>query len=82
MKILLTLRFELQTCPKILFSERDSWPVYVLLQYDRVHDPKRKFNIAAVLIGLVADGEAREWLYPNKNFPKYFPDVKLSPAFW
>ena len=67
---------------KITFSERDSGAVYVLLQYDRVYDPKRKFNIAKrVLIGRVADGEAREWLYPNKNFPKYFPDVKLSPLF-
>lgn len=67
---------------KITFSKRGSGALYVMLQYDRVYDPKRKFNIAKrVLIGRVADGEAREWLYPNKNFPKYFPDVKLSPLF-
>lgn len=67
---------------KITFSKKGSGAVYVMLQYDRVYDPKRKFNIAKrVLIGRVADGEAREWLYPNKNFPKYFPDVKLSPLF-
>jgi transposase len=54
---------------------------YIYYEYDRSYDVKRKFNIPrrAVIGKQVEDDSSR--MYPNENFPKFFPSVQLpEPA--
>ena len=58
---------------KITFSSRSSGAVYVLYEYARVYDPKRKFNVPKrASIGRLAAASDRTWMYPNKNYARYF----------
>lgn len=58
---------------KITFSSRASGAVYVLYEYARVYDPKRKFNVPKrASIGRLAAPSDRTWMYPNKNYARYF----------
>lgn len=58
---------------KITFSSRASGAVYVLYEYARVYDPKRKSNIPKrASIGRLADPSDRTWMHPNKNYARYF----------
>lgn len=66
---------------KITFSSRASGAVYVLYEYARVYDPKRKFNVPKrASIGRLADPSDRTWMHPNKNYAQYFGGAAPQPA--
>ena len=54
--------------------------VYIEYEYDRVYDPSRKYTFPKrVTIGKLSDTDP-EFMKPNQNFLKYFPDAELPES--
>lgn len=54
--------------------------VYIEYEYDRVYDPSRKYTFPKrVTIGKLSDTDS-EFMKPNQNFLKYFPDAELPES--
>lgn len=54
--------------------------VYIEYEYDRVYDPSRKYTfLKRVTIGKLSDTDP-EFMKPNQNFLKYFPDAELPES--
>ena len=54
--------------------------VYIEYEYDRVYDPARKYTFPKrVTIGKLSDTDP-EFMKPNQNFLKYFPDAELPES--
>ena len=51
--------------------------VYINYEYDRIYKPDKKYNIPKrTTIGKKCEDDP-EMMYPNPNFPTYFPDTEL-----
>lgn len=63
-----------------IIRRKKSNVVYIEYEYDRVYDPSRKYTFPKrVTIGKLSDTDP-EFMKPNQNFLKYFPDAELPES--